>query len=722
MDWWWLYMKLDLSNIELFSSNEIDFDKKCTFIYGPNGTGKSTIANEIKKMNQEYDVHVFQGFESVISQEKTLNAVVLGEENVEISKKLEKQKKLIEEKENEIDAIRKSVQKPLDNKEQNYWTRKIFAEKEWNTENKHIEKFYSQAASSIKNRSDPQITSANYTKNHFKQDIPNAKCLSDQEINFVHQMIKTQIKEVKKIEFPMHNMQKLYDEVKEVIKYNPKEPITIARIDNAKKRKFAQRGYEIHHKGDICAFCGNRIKDEVFDELDQYFSVEGIKDYQKQLNDLNDEIVQIEQEISNFNIDPSSFYPEYIQEAQKIQNVIVTIKKSQRDFLSELVNKINFKCKHLFAATEQLDLAIPQDFCEVKKEYNVLLKKNNDTDLPTKQEEAKNKLRLHYVKLKMDEYKFEEHKGKLDALNKQKIDRDEEYFKQCSKISNGSQLQEELKKLKKEYKCLEAQTISETKLVEIINSKLNQMVTFELHYSNSQNNKGIYNIKDIRNNEIRDVTELSTGEKNIIAFLYFIGKLDEIKEPSNKKKIVVFDDPMNSNDDGMQYLIMQELHKLMNGLNEDDLFILLTHNKHFYLNVKYRLKYNKNSFYHFQSLGTETKIIQIKNKKDDFINNYDSLWKELRILYDYDSASPDLLLNPIRRIIETYTKFNVIEMEKFCGRVPGSKKLFDVNSHSIDDLTAELNGKTKEEILEILKECFEKNGAEYHFYSHWEMN
>ena len=61
-------------------------------------------------------------------------------------------------------------------------------------------------------------------------------------------------------------------------------------------------------------------------------------------------------------------------------------------------------------------------------------------------------------------------------------------------------------------------------------------------------------------------------------------------------------------------------------------------------------------------------------------------------------------------------------MEKFCGRVPGSKKLFDVNSHSIDDLTAELNGKTKEEILEILKECFEKNGAEYHFYSHWEMN
>lgn len=43
------------------------------------------------------------------------------------------------------------------------------------------------------------------------------------------------------------------------------------------------------------------------------------------------------------------------------------------------------------------------------------------------------------------------------------------------------------------------------------------------------------------------------------------------------------------------------------------------------------------------------------------------------------------------------------------------RKLFNVNSHSIDDFEAELNGKTKKEIIELLKKCFEKNDAINHF-------
>lgn len=41
--------------------------------------------------------------------------------------------------------------------------------------------------------------------------------------------------------------------------------------------------------------------------------------------------------------------------------------------------------------------------------------------------------------------------------------------------------------------------------------------------------------------------------------------------------------------------------------------------------------------------------------------------------------------------------------------------MFNVNSHSIDDFDAELNGKTKKDIINILKECFEKNNAIKHF-------
>lgn len=43
----------------------------------------------------------------------------------------------------------------------------------------------------------------------------------------------------------------------------------------------------------------------------------------------------------------------------------------------------------------------------------------------------------------------------------------------------------------------------------------------------------------------------------------------------------------SSYDDSMQYLIIEELQRLMKRLRPTDHFILLTHNKHFYLNVKY---------------------------------------------------------------------------------------------------------------------------------------
>ena len=112
-------MELDLSGIDLFDADKITFDKRKTYIYGPNGTGKTTISNQIKKMSNDYDVYVFQGFESVISSDKTLNAIVLGTENVEISQQLDKINGLIESKQKEINDIKETISEPKNQDQQN---------------------------------------------------------------------------------------------------------------------------------------------------------------------------------------------------------------------------------------------------------------------------------------------------------------------------------------------------------------------------------------------------------------------------------------------------------------------------------------------------------------------------------------------------------------------------------------------------------------------------
>lgn len=117
-------MKVDLSAIEVFADEEINFDKKITFIFGKNGTGKSTITKEIERQFPDYEVLAFQGFSKVIGDNKRLNAVVLGNENAEINEKITEKREEIEKKNLEIEKINKTLAKPENDNDTNFWTKR----------------------------------------------------------------------------------------------------------------------------------------------------------------------------------------------------------------------------------------------------------------------------------------------------------------------------------------------------------------------------------------------------------------------------------------------------------------------------------------------------------------------------------------------------------------------------------------------------------------------
>ena len=68
----------------------------------------------------------------------------------------------------------------------------------------------------------------------------------------------------------------------------------------------------------------------------------------------------------------------------------------------------------------------------------------------------------------------------------------------------------------------------------------------------------------------------------------------------------------------MQYVIIEELQKLMRRVKGENKFILLTHNNHFYLNVKYGFdrdeSYGKNTFMRFNYNGQISNSSQYKLK------------------------------------------------------------------------------------------------------------
>ena len=161
-------MKIDLSMVDIFEDSELELDKKITFIFGKNGTGKSTFTEEIKKMTSDYDVSVFQGFNNIIDENHRLNAVVLGEENMAINAKIEEKKKAIELKEKEIARINKNLSEPEIKENSNFWTRRCKAQETYMQQRKNLLIFIRNLRQLSKTRKTRKLRKHHIIKEIFK--------------------------------------------------------------------------------------------------------------------------------------------------------------------------------------------------------------------------------------------------------------------------------------------------------------------------------------------------------------------------------------------------------------------------------------------------------------------------------------------------------------------------------------------------------------------------
>src|SRR5699024_6989579 len=227
---------------------------------------------------------------------------------------------------------------------------------------------------------------------------------------------------------------------------------------------------------------------------------------------------------------------------------------------------------------DRLDLAVPKEFSDIENLVRQIVKKHYQytENLEAVKSEAQEKLMLHYVDETIHE-KEEYHKDwrgyevEKTYLNQLKEDLDEitKEIKEEIQIIRGPKetlkegtinyLELKIKEFENQKHTIIEKTKSTYKFVRIINDKLKSAgkTNLELDLVTDDNGLEHYKIKD--GDIHRPIDKVSTGEKNIIAFLYFMERLSDIeKNNNNKNKIIIFDDPVNSNDDAMQYLIITE--------------------------------------------------------------------------------------------------------------------------------------------------------------------
>lgn len=187
------------------------------------------------------------------------------------------------------------------------------------------------------------------------------------------------------------------------------------------------------------------------------------------------------------------------------------------------------------------------------------------------------------------------------------------------------------------------------------------------------------NYEVVRTDTGEVATDLSEGEKNFIAFLYFQQKVfgSETAEGDSRQKIVVIDDPVSSMDSGALFIIGEQVRKMIeicrnNADNRNPVLkgnfikqiFILTHNAYFHREITYPHadRYEFVSFYLVKKRENKSSV-ELKQRRNpdcptEWINvnpvknSYAALWEEYKELKAVTSPIP--LMNVIRRILEYY--------------------------------------------------------------------
>jgi wobble nucleotide-excising tRNase len=171
--------------------------------------------------------------------------------------------------------------------------------------------------------------------------------------------------------------------------------------------------------------------------------------------------------------------------------------------------------------------------------------------------------------------------------------------------------------------------------------------------------KNLYEI--IRGDGSEAATTLSEGERSFITFLYFYHLIRGSMTTSgiNAERVVVFDDPVSSLDSDVLFIVSSLIRRIVDeacaGTGQIKQVFLLTHNIYFHKEVSFDTKRGKEcraheTFWVVRKSNDETKIVNYDH--NPISTSYELLWGEVRS----SERSKATIQNTLRRILENYFK------------------------------------------------------------------
>lgn len=323
------------------------------------------------------------------------------------------------------------------------------------------------------------------------------------------------------------------------------------------------------------------------------------------------------------------------------------------------------------------------------------------------------------------QFVYSSHKQIIDAQRKI-IDKNTKAINGLSESIKNKRLQ--LKELKEELINANKNVTSIQPSIDEINETLKNMGFVNFAIETAGNNK--YQIK--RNNGDLVKNTLSEGEATFITFLYFMQliKGGTTEDKAQTDRVVVIDDPVSSLDSTVLYIISASIRHLITSLEKGTNIkqvIILTHNIFFHKEVScvHNIRRKEKKIFSYWILSKKQGQSSIGDRLDEnpIKSSYELLWNDIR---NWKEISPSSLQNNMRRVFETYfmvfggftetdivNTFTNIEEKKICLSLIG---WINDGSHSIpDDLHFVPTDEEKTKYMNVFERIFEELGQKGHY-------
>lgn len=290
----------------------------------------------------------------------------------------------------------------------------------------------------------------------------------------------------------------------------------------------------------------------------------------------------------------------------------------------------------------------------------------------------------------------------------------------------------EKRKKEEDIRELEKETTSIEPTIDRINGYLNSF-GFKGFFLAKSNRESFYEIHRPDGTDAKKT--LSEGEKSFVAFLYFYHLLKGSKLESGVTvdRVVVFDDPVSSFDSDVLFIVSQMIKELIENTKDQSESVkqvfVLTHNVYFHKEVSYRFRRKRNN-------ANNNETFWIVRKRSEYSEitgypynpiqtGYQLMWDELRDIHRDNGGNSSTVQNLLRRILENYfTIMGGQNRDDIYSKFEGHEKIIckslfswaHAGSHAAYD-SLYIEDDDPQKYLNVFREVFKKMG---HF-AHYEM-